>query len=117
MLSLFPVFFGYDWYVPFVFRLILAFFLLDIGLTALKLEHGWKRSIGLGSLVLSISLGLGAYAQLCGALSAMLALSLGATRNSWRKQRKEGGFYVLLFVVSLSLLFLGAGPFSLDLPL
>ncbi|HEY9585069.1 MAG TPA: hypothetical protein VJJ02_00550 [Candidatus Paceibacterota bacterium] len=126
MLSLFPDLLDWSWYVPFVFRVILGAYFCHIGFTLIQheghTEHKNDRStwIFLGALLFLLGLlfVVGLYAQALG--STGFALSLFALYLRAKKShhvRESLQFYFLFGIVSLSLVFLGAGPYAFDLPL
>ena len=74
--------------------------------------------IGGIELIGGILLVAGAYTQIAAMGAAVIMLA--ATYIKWRHPqslRNDIEFYILLFVVALSLVFLGAGFFAIDLPL
>lgn len=123
MLSLFPQFLDWSWYVPFVFRMLLALYTFSYGVTLLKKQKTEADSVSwsiLGALVviLSLSYFFGVYIQLAGVIGfsfALLAVWLAKKNHTLVPESRM--FYILIGFVSLSLLFLGPGPFAFDLPL
>ncbi len=74
----------------------------------------------LGTLIILLSLGffLGLYVQVVGVIGFTLSLLAIYFKNKNASFTPETvKYYLLLGVVSLSLLFLGAGPHAFDLPL
>ena len=119
MLSLFPIFLDWNWYVAFFFRLFIGYFFLTTGLSLLKNSSGASnQSVGVFfSLVGSLFI-VGLYVQLCGVLGFISSIGLFIVKRKIPSFLKETGtFFLLLALVSLSLLFLGAGPYAIDLPL
>lgn len=125
MLSLFPQFFDWSWYVPFFFRMFLAVYALGFGVALIKhQETETTRSnvawVALGTLVsiLGLSFFFGVYTQLSGIIGASLATLAIVLKNKHPMTAIESKkFYFLIILVSLSLLFLGAGPYAFDIPL
>ena len=125
MLSLFPQLLDWGWYVPFLFRIFLGLYFFFVGYGFIKLGSKKKDDDGLswvifGSLIiiLGISFLLGIYVQIAGVLGFSLSLIAIYFKNSKSAVSPEPvKFYLLVGIVSLSLLFLGAGPHAFDLPL
>lgn len=125
MLSLFPDLFSWSWYVPFVFRLFLGAYLLAIGWRAIRgrLPHAnphepaW-RYFGLVLLLFAACLLFGLYTQVLGAIGFVTALfTIYFKKRGGAAAHESEAFYILFALVSLSLIFLGAGPYAVDLPL
>ena len=125
MLSLFPQLLDWGWYVPFVFRMFLGFYFFSIGYSftrsrPTKSDQDGLAWLILGALIITLSLGffLGVYVQIAGVVGFILSLMAIYFKYSNASFTPESvRYYVLLGVVSLSLLFLGAGPHAFDLPL
>lgn len=119
MLSLFPNLFDWSWYVPFIFRIFLGYYFFNLGLHTLKKSDSvaWKLLGGISSLM-GVLFVLGVFAQLIGLISGFLSLFLATSQKEHPRLKLESSvFYVLLSLVAFSLLFLGAGPHAIDLPL
>ena len=126
MLSLFPELYDWSWYVPFIFRIFLGAYLCYNG-WAIAHKHGHgvsadDRRAWLYLGVLIVMLGLlfvgGIYIQVLGAIGFALALVALFSKHKKHSVAEESfTFYALLALVSLSLIFLGAGPYAFDLPL
>lgn len=125
MLSLFPQLLDWSWYVPFIFRLFLGFYFFFIGYSFTRSSSAKNSQDGLawlilGLLIIILSLGffLGIYVQIVGVIGFVLSLLAIYFKHENASFTPESvGYYLLLGVVSLSLLFLGAGPHAFDLPL
>lgn len=125
MLSLFPELLDWSWYVPFLFRLFLAVYLCSIGWAIMKrYAAGENRDeaiafIGAGALlvILGFSFLLGIFVQALGAIGFVLAVTALYFRRKHPQAAESAKFYLLIGIVSLSLVFLGPGPYSFDLPL
>ena len=125
MLSLFPQLLDWGWYVPFIFRIFLGFYFFFIGysFTRSSRAKSGQDSLAwliLGALIILLSLGffLGLYVQIVGVIGftlSLLAIYFKHKNASFTPETVK--YYLLLGVVSLSLLFLGAGPHAFDLPL
>jgi len=122
MLSVFPELF---------FLAPLAVFLLRVVLGLLFIWHGYSkfkpssvpvssfvRIIGLLEVLGGISLVLGFVTQLAAlVLSIIVLLALAAKLKGSTHLKYSVDFYILLFVATFSLVFLGPGAFAIDLPL
>lgn len=126
MLSLFPDLLDWSWYVPLVFRIFLGVYCCYIGWRFMWKEgrSGQERdrfawiSFGILLVVFGTMFVFGLYTQALG--SSGFVFSIFALLLRWKKfpQMPESfQFYLLIGLVSLSLVFLGAGPYAFDLPL
>ncbi|OGZ06544.1 MAG: hypothetical protein A2942_02635 [Candidatus Lloydbacteria bacterium RIFCSPLOWO2_01_FULL_50_20] len=126
MLSLFPDLFYWSWYVPFFFRLFLGVYCFYAGWTLARngiaedIER--DRAAWTGMRIFFIILGFlfifGVTVQALGSVG--FALMLLALFLRWKKSphaEESIAFYALIGMVSLSLIFLGPGPYAFDLPL
>ncbi len=119
MLSLFPTLLDWNWYVPFLFRIFLGYYFFNLGLHMMKKndESTWKILGGMSS-IMGIMFVLGVVTQLLGVIAAVSSLMLAYfKKKNLRYSQESASFYTLLALVSVSLLFLGAGPYAIDLPL
>ncbi|MBI2476389.1 MAG: DoxX family protein [Candidatus Taylorbacteria bacterium] len=135
MLSVFPSLFSYALVVPLAFRLIVGLTFLWFGFSKLTGERRKNKTamfetVGLkpgnwylwAVAVLEI---LGGLALVIGfltqaatlVLSAIALGAIGIKRRQPAKISSSLGFLCLLFVITLSLLFLGPGFYAFDLPL
>src|SRR3989339_1285597 len=118
MLSLFPELLDWSWYTPLLFRGFLVVYLLTFVFTLLHKHHTGERKIadiGFGLLLslLALMLLFGVYTQLAGAIGLSLATIALFFQKRYKKELKESGwFYALVALVSLSFVFLGAGPYA-----
>ncbi len=125
MLSLFPELLDWSFYVPFFFRLFLSCYLLAAGYHLIKKnnrgEGEEKLTWGIfGTLIMAIGffLLLGVYTQILGVISFVISLlAIYCKKHHSHNTPESIAFYTLFGLLSLSLLFLGAGPFAFDLPL
>ncbi len=133
MLSLFPYFFTYQQVAPFLLRVVLAFIFIGHGYPKLfnsrqktteffdsikiKPASFWTIIVGLVEFVSGILLLIGLFTQLAAILVSIVMLV--AILKVKIKQGFLGGydFEILILVCALSLLLLGPGIFSIDLPL
>ncbi len=118
MLSLFPALLDWNWYVPFFFRIFLGFYFFNTGLLMLKKGDGsaW-RTLGFLSSLVGFLFIMGLFIQVLGVIASSSSLVLLFKKKQVRFLHESSTFYVLLALVSFSLLFLGAGPYAIDLPL
>ena len=126
MLSLFPQFFDWSWYVPFFFRLFLAWYLFAAGWVLTKTKEQDQTPdtplawwiLGILVMLLGGALLAGIWVQLIGIITFSLSVIAIYFRRKGASFTHEGKkFYLLLGLVALSLVFLGPGPFAVDLPL
>lgn len=130
MLSLFPELLDWSWYVPFVFRLFLGAYCCWIGWKGFRLvaresagaESGEDRPAFSGMRTLLFALGfsfiVGIIVQVLGSIGFSLAIFAIFLRFKNSPHAEESiQFYLLIGIVSLSLIFLGPGPYAFDLPL
>jgi hypothetical protein len=125
MLSPFPELLSWSWYVPLLFRPFLALYLINLGYGfALKGDAApggdkvvWAIFGGMLILIGALFF-IGLFVQIAGAIGFSLAMTALALKKHRPMLVPESRMYYLLVgLVSLSLVFLGAGPFAYDLPL
>ena len=124
MLSLFPDLLDWSWNVPFIFRvylgvyaLLLAYRLYKKGASSSKDSQNWYI-VSFLSLVVGAGYLIGLFVQALGAVGFVGALVSSYMKRSHNEFFADSfSFYALLSLVSLSLIFLGAGPHAIDLPL
>lgn len=125
MLSLFPQLLDWSWYVPFVFRICLGFYFFFLGYSMIKANSQNKGEdslswmiLGILIIVLSASFLFGIYVQIAGVVGFVLSwIAIYFRRKGSSFTPEPIKFYFFVGIVSLSLLFLGAGPHAFDLPL
>ena len=134
LLTLFPDLLTYGLIAPFILRVSLGLVLIYFSYLKFRKERvekivffdslGMKpgvfyvNTIGGIELIGGVLLVVGAYTQAAALVSALIMLA--ATFIKWRRPeslRNDIEFYILLFAVAFSLVFLGAGFFAIDLPL
>ena len=131
--SLFPEFFAYELVAPFFLRVILGLIFLGNGYSKLfKSRQGtteffssiglrpataWVYAIGAAELASGLMFILGIFVQLAAVIVSLIMV--GAIFKVKIKEKFIGGydFELLILFVSISLLFLGPGIFSFDMPL
>ena len=132
MLSLFPDLFTYEQIAPFLLRIILALIFLGNGYSKLFktwretslffARHGlkpasfWAGLIGTTELVSGIMLAIGFLTQVASLF--IMAIMLGAIIKVKFKEGFLGGYDLdlLVLITAASLLFLGPGILSVDMP-
>ncbi len=132
-LSVFPSLLDYGLLAPFLIRIVAGFIFLDLGYLKVKKERErwynlFNTFIGMGGFLVTlvavvemvggVLLILGLFTQIAALVLALLAfLNLYL---EWREPafiRRSLVFYMMLFAMTLSLLFSGAGFLAFDLPL
>ncbi len=140
MLSLFPEFLNYSQLAPFVIRLALALIFLSHGYTkffkstdqmvglfeskGMKPGKIWLRLIGVIEMACGVLFFVGFWTQLAAILVAVIMLG-AIIKVRWKEGflgamptgRQGFEFEFLILICALSLLVLGPGVFSIDLPL
>lgn len=134
MLSVFPELLNYALLAPFLLRVVLGFIFLDLGLLKFRGEkERWIASCealnvrpaeffvvlyGLLQVVGGLLLLVGLWTQVA---ALVFAIFTGAELYiEWRVRevlKRDLTFYLLLFVISVSLLLTGPGTYAFDLPL
>lgn len=134
MLNPFPELLNYALIAPLLLRLVVGLIFVDLGFLKFKSEKlRWVSSfeaLGLRpadllvplyatlQVVGGVMLLVGAYTQVA---ALFFVLSTGAELYvEWKARevlKRDMVFYLLIFVISLSLLFTGAGAYAIDLPL
>lgn len=134
ILNTFPDLLALEPLAPFILRIVLGVILMNTGYLKWKKEESrWKLFIEafglkhrsefvkvLGSLEFIAGFGvfIGLYTQLCALILVLVTgVELYAENKESSLVKRDIVFYTLIFAISLSLLFTGAGAFSLDLPL
>lgn len=128
MLSFFPELYDWSWYVPFFFRIFLAWYFISVGYAFAKQgddEHSKDRLVWAiwGALLVGVGVSflIGVFIQFAGVIGfsfGMLAMGVKRFHTFYERYTRESfAFYGLLSLVSLSMVFLGPGPFAVDLPL
>lgn len=104
---------------PFLLRVTLGVVFIVWAYKHLK-SHEHPKWVTLGAVdgVMGVLLVIGLYTQLVALISALF-LTIGLISKAFKKSLFTGGvnYYFILFIIAVSLLFLGAGAFAVDLPL
>ena len=134
MLNPFPDLLMYSFLAPFILRVFLGLIFIDLGILKFRGEkESWRTSfdtLGLrpadlfvsvyGSLQIAggILLLIGMWTQVA---TLVFAIFTGIELYiEWRMRevlKRDVVFYLLLFIISLSLLITGAGAYAIDIPL
>ncbi|MBX4206310.1 DoxX family protein [Candidatus Parcubacteria bacterium] len=134
MLNPFPDLLNYAMLAPFLLRLVLGLVFIDLGILKFKSEKSrWvvsfealhMRPTGLfvplyGALQVAggVLLVIGLWTQVAALLFAVFTFCELYIEWSGRAiLKRDLTFYLFLFVISLSLLFTGAGAYAFDIPL
>ena len=134
ILNTFPELLTYSVLSPFILRVVIGFIIINLGLLKLNKEkkdwqelfeainfHPAKYFVKLLSFVEIIGglmLIIGAYTQIVAMIFSIVFFceAILEYRNDSLENRNLP-FYILIFTISLSLVFSGAGAFAFDLPL
>jgi uncharacterized membrane protein YphA (DoxX/SURF4 family) len=119
MLSLFPSLLTYEMLAPFILRLTLGGILFYWAYKRMKTKSSGKlMALGFLEGIVSLLLIIGLFTQ-AAALITLVILIVKLFKKIKDKAFFTNGvnYYFILFVIAVSLLFLGAGAFSFDLPL
>ncbi len=134
MLNPFPEFLNYALLAPFILRVVVGFIFLDLGFLKFRGERErWRTSFNtLGIRPADLFVGLYGALQVLGGLLFLVGLWTQVAALffvvvsgielavEWKMRevlKRDMTFYLLLFVISLSLLLTGAGAYAIDLPL
>ena len=107
MLSVFPELFNYSQIAPFILRISLAIVLVRFGYLAIfKTITRREKAMGIIQWLAAILLFLGFLTQIAAVLAIVIVFNI-----------KSKTLKLMIISVALSLMLLGPGLFSLDLPL
>lgn len=134
ILNTFPDLLTFSMLSPFILRVVLGLIAINLGLLKLGKEKvAWQelfetinihpvnffvKFLAVVEIIGGLLLVVGAYIQITAIVFAILFFIEAVLdyRESELEER-DLTFYILVFAISLSLIFLGAGAFALDLPL
>ena len=134
ILNTFPNLLTFSTLSPLILRVVLGIIIINLGNLKLGKEHvAWQelfetinlqpakfcvKVLAFIEIIGGFMLLTGAYTQLVSIIFATLFFCEAVLdyRESELEER-DLTFYILMFTISLSLIFLGAGAFALDLPL
>ena len=134
ILNTFPDLLTYGILSPFILRVVLGFIAIDLGLLKLgKEKHVWVelfqtinfqparffvKLVAVIEIIGGFMLVLGSYTQITAIVFAVVFFC--ETVLEYREESLETRnlpFYIMMFAISLSLIFTGAGAFALDIGL
>ena len=134
ILNTFPDLLTYSQISPFILRVVLGLIVINLGYLKLRKESSlWQelfktinfepaklfvKVLALIEIIGGAMLIIGLYTQLTSIVFSILFFCEAVLeyRDSVL-ERRNITFYVLMFAISISLIFLGAGAFAFDLPL
>lgn len=134
MLNPFPELLMYSFVGPFILRVLLGLIFIDLGFLKFRSEkEAWLVSLEtLGLRPADLFLPIYALLQIIGGLLLLVGLWTQVAALAfviftgielyveWQAReilKRDMVFYLLIFVISLSLLLTGAGAYALDIPL
>lgn len=117
MLSLFPTLFDYAIIAPLILRIGLALVLINHSFKELGQTEIKKKLIALINILSGLLLFLGFLTQLAAGIIALSLLLEKITGCITKKPVDNKNLRFIMFVVAISLLLLGPGIFSVDMPL
>jgi putative oxidoreductase len=134
ILNVFPDLLIFDRLAPLILRVVLGLILADVGYLKFKSEKArWKiffegfglngkdifvKIFGCIEILGGVALIFGFYTQISALVIALITfIEAYAEYKDSSLVKRNLVFYILLLAISISLLFTGAGAFSLDLPL
>ena len=131
MLNTFPELLSYSLLSPFILRVVLGFVFLKFGLHVLSKKEpvvcksllgnyhndSLNKLLGIVHTLAGLLLVVGLYTQIVSIFVFLSSLIFFVNTKSSKLSHQKPVFYVLLMVISISLLFSGAGAFGLDMPL
>lgn len=134
ILNLFPELLTLEPLAPLILRVALGLIVMNIGylkwrsegpqfkifFEALNLPNKDSviKGFGLLEVIVGLSLFVGIFTQLAALILVLISgIELFAEYKESSLVKRDIVFYILVFAISLSLLFTGAGAFSFDLPL
>lgn len=135
MLNPFPELLTYGMLAPFLLRVTLGFILVNLGFLKFKSErvrfeiifeilgfghhkNSATKILGIIEIIGGLALIAGFYTQIAALVFVfLLGIELYIERKEEALMKRTLTFYLLMFVIALSLLFSGAGFLAFDLPL
>ncbi|MEK7175800.1 MAG: DoxX family protein [Patescibacteria group bacterium] len=134
MLNPFPSLLTYSLLAPFILRVVLGLIFIDLGILIFKSEKKrWVESFeALGLNPTSLFVPLYGLLQIAGGILLIIGLwtqvaalgfaiitgiELYVEWSAGEVLKRDLVFYLLLFVISVSILLAGAGAYALDIPL
>ena len=133
MLNTFPTLLDFGLLAPFLIRIVAGLIFIDLGIfkltrerkqwtglfrTFLRAGAGLVNVLALVEIVGGLLLIIGMFTQVSAlALGLLTFVNLNLEFKNPAFVRRDFTFYVMLFAMTMSLLFTGAGFFAYDLPL
>ena len=134
MLSVFPHFLNYALLAPFILRVVVGLIFIDVGVLKFKSEkRRWIESFstlglkpadlfvalyGLLQIVGGILLIIGLWTQVAALVFVIFTfMELYIEWDAKDILKRDLTFYLLIFVIALSLLLTGPGAYAFDMPL
>lgn len=134
MLSIFPELLTYQMFAPLLLRVVLGLILINLGYLKLTKEKarfnllfqtlGWKptefwtKLFGLIEIAGGLALIVGFWTQIAALVFVIINFAeLYIETKEASLLKRDAVFYLLIFVIALSLLFTGPGFLAFDLPL
>ena len=134
ILNTFPELLTYGVLSPFILRVVIGFMIINLGILKLgKEKKDWEelfktinfhparyftKILAFIEIIGGLMLFIGSYTQIVAIIFAITFFCEAVLE--YREESLESRtlpFYILIFAISLSLIFSGAGAFSIDLPL
>jgi len=134
MLNTFPDLLTYSQLAPFILRVILGIIMIDLGFLKFYSERErwvalfdvinlrpsvwFVKVFALIEIIGGAMIAVGSYTQIIALVFVIITLS--ELILEWKEEtliKRNLPFYFLLFTISLSLIFSGAGAFAFDLPI
>ena len=134
MLSVFPNLLNYALLAPFILRLVIGIIFIDLGILKFKAEKSrWIASFttlnlhpadllvafyGVLQIIGGVLLLIGLWTQVAALIFVIFTgMELYIEWSEREVLKRDFVFYLLVFVISLSLLLTGPGAYAFDLPL
>ena len=118
MPSIIPELYNYSEVGPVLLRLGLAILLLRFGYFSIfKGEKGQEKITGIIQILIAAFLVLGLFTQIAALLIILILLADAAVSKIKKIAVPDKMIKFIIFLIALSLVFLGPGLFSIDLPL
>jgi len=134
ILNTFPDLLTFGTLSPFILRVVIGLIILDLGILKFGREHvAWQelfdainlqpsklcvKILAFTEVIGGLMLIAGSYVQLTAMVFTVLFfIELILEYRQSALEKRDLTFYILMFSVSLSLVFLGAGAFAFDIPL
>ncbi len=117
MLNPFPYLLSFGLLGPFLLRLILGITFIHFGTLKIK-NKNYKHVVAYVETLAGVMLVLGLYTQIAALVVALILLYQLFHKMTKKAFLTDGvNYYLILFIIALSLLVTGAGFFAFDLPL